>query len=126
MRKVREFRPLYRLTGVAAAVALGLILPGAVAHAQSAFGAGIKLAPNIARAEDLSAPKGGYVITNETPLYKAPTSMVSDELGVSLKVGEKPQIIAEAQAGVWLLVGKDGTGIGYISRGLACPTSICK
>ena len=126
MRKVREFRPLYRWTGAAAAIALGVVLPGAVAHAQAGFAAGLKLAPNIERAADLAPPKSQYVVTNGASLYKSPANLTSAETGIELKVGEKPQALAEALGGLWLLVGKGGTGIGYVSRGLVCPTTVCK
>lgn len=83
------------------------------------------LAPGIQAAPQYSAPQGAYVVTNGTPLFKQPAYLPGTETGAELMRGERPTVLAEAQGGLWLLIGKDGKGIGYAPRSLMCPAKLC-
>ncbi|HEY4029238.1 MAG TPA: hypothetical protein VGM25_02760 [Caulobacteraceae bacterium] len=95
--------------------------------AAPALAQGVKptLAPGIQAAPQFTAPQGPYVVTNGTPLYKVPVYMPDALTGVQLKRGDRPSVLAEAQGGLWLLIGKDGKGIGYAPRSLVCPVKLC-
>lgn len=83
------------------------------------------LAPGVQAAPQYVQPQGDYVVTNPTPLYKQPVYMSGTETGVELKRGEHPKVLAETDGGLWLLIGKDGKGIGYAPRSLMCPAKLC-
>ena len=83
------------------------------------------LAPGVTPAADLSAPATRYVVANSTPIYRTPAYDPSQETGATLKRGEHPQILGEANMGGYLLVGRGGKGIGYVSRALMCPEKLC-
>jgi hypothetical protein len=84
-----------------------------------------KLAPGVTAAPAYVAPKGGYVVTNGARLFKQPAWLPGTETGVELKRGEHPQVLAETDEGLWLLIGRGGQGIGYASRSLLCPAKTC-
>ena len=58
-------------------------------------------------------------------LFRTPAYDPAQETGAVLKRGERPQILAEANQDLWLLVGRNGRGIGYAPRSLLCPTDLC-
>jgi hypothetical protein len=84
-----------------------------------------KLGPGVTAAPAYVAPKGDYVVTNGARLFKQPAWLPGTETGVELKRGEHPQVLGETDEGLWLLIGKDGQGIGYASRSLLCPAKTC-
>lgn len=84
-----------------------------------------QLAPGIQAAPQYVAPEGDFVVANGTPLYKQPVYMADTETGVELKRGERPKVLAETDGGLWLLIGKDGKGVGYAPRSLMCPVKLC-
>jgi len=105
---------------------LGLAAAAAfVAAPALAQGVHPTLAPGIQAAPQYIAPEGDYVVTNGTPLYKQPVYMSGTETGVELKRGEHPKVLAETDGGLWLLIGKDGKGVGYAPRSLLCPAKAC-
>lgn len=84
-----------------------------------------KLAPGVTAAPAYVAPKGDYVVTNGARLFKQPAWLPGTETGVELKRGEHPQVLGETDEGLWLLIGRNGQGIGYASRSLLCPAKTC-
>jgi hypothetical protein len=83
------------------------------------------LAPGIQPAQDFSPTHSAYVVTNATPLYHSPAYGSDNTTGESLQRGARPQILGEANAGLYLLVGRAGQGIGYAPRSLLCPVELC-
>ena len=76
---------------------------------------GIRLANNI-----VPAPFGyesvttQYVIAEATPLYVSPYVFPGTVNKDTLKPGQAVDALAKAKTYDWILVGKDGIGIGYI------------
>jgi hypothetical protein len=110
-----------------ALVAAGLVVAAtaAPAHGQSGAGSPPPLAAGIRPAADWAAPKTSYVVANSTALYRAPVYDPAEDTGLALRRGERPQVLAEANQGLWLLVGRGGRGVGYAPRSLLCPTDLC-
>jgi hypothetical protein len=106
---------------LAAAATLGMAAP-ALAQPQMVHPA---LASGVVAAPAYVKPQGDYVVTNGTPLYKQPVWMPGTETGVELKRGDHPTVLGETDGGLWLLVGRGGQGVGYVSRSLTCMTKIC-
>lgn len=102
-----------------AAVAAFLATPVLAQVVHPALAAGVAVAPAYV------APRGSYLVANGTPLYRQPVWMPGAETGVELKRGEHPQVLAETDEGLWLLIGRDGQGIGYAPRSLLCPVKAC-
>ncbi len=99
-------------------------LPAWIAAAGLAQAAPV-LAPGIEPAPDMVPSSTRYVVANTTPLYRAPAYDPAQVTGETLKRGEHPQILGEANMGVYLLVGRDGKGVGYVPRSLLCPADLC-
>jgi hypothetical protein len=104
--------------GVAGLCALAA--PGLVDAANSP-----PLAPGIQPAQDFSPTHSAYVVTNATPLYRSPAYGADNTTGESLQRGARPQILGEANASLYLLIGRAGQGIGYAPRSLLCPVDLC-
>ena len=83
------------------------------------------LAPGIQAAPDFSPTHASYVVTNATPIYRSPAYGSDNTTGESLQRGARPQILGEANAGLYLLVGRAGQGVGYAPRSLLCPANLC-
>ena len=83
------------------------------------------LAANVQKAAQIDPPKTRYVVVNDTPLYSVATYDPDKLTGGTLKRGERPEVLGEASGGLWILIGKGGTGIGYASRSLLCPVDVC-
>lgn len=107
-----------RLVVLAAAAAL-------LASPALAQGVHPKLASGVTAAPSYAPSPGDYVVTNATPLYKQPAWLPGSETGVELKRGEHPQILAATDMGLWLLIGRNGQGIGYAPISLMCPAKTC-
>jgi hypothetical protein len=114
MRKAFRVSPLRR-PAITAAVAS---LAAAAAQAQP-------LAPNVQKAAQIDPPKTRYVVVEDTLLYRVPTYDPDKTTGETLKRGQRPEVLGEASDGLWILIGKGGTGIGYASRSLLCPVDLC-
>ncbi len=108
--------------GAALSALAGACLLPAIAVAQ----ASPILAPGVERAPDLKPVSTQFVVTNGTPIFRTPSYATDQETGQTLKRGERPQILGEANMGSYLLVGRDGRGVGYVPRGLLCPTAVCR
>ena len=83
------------------------------------------LAPGIQSAQDFTPTRTAYVVTNATPLYRSPAYGADNTTGEALRRGARPQILGDANAGLYLLVGRDGRGVGYAPRDLLCPAELC-
>ena len=99
--------------------AVAALLAGALASAP--VSAAAPISPKLAQGVK---PQAGYeqiterlVVANPTPIYSdiLVTSPTTGELD---KVGEPVNAIAKVKDWDWVLVGRDGVGIGYVSRDL--------
>jgi len=76
---------------------------------------------NIRLAQDVvPAPEGfetvtvKYMTVGPTDLYISPFTWAGKVLGVQLRAGQPVEVLAKPKGYDWLLVGKDGAGIGYV------------
>ncbi len=83
------------------------------------------LAAGVQPAPDFSPTHAAYVVTNATLLYRSPAYDSDNVTGETLQRGARPQILGEANAGLYLLVGRGGQGVGYAPRSLLCPIDLC-
>ncbi len=83
------------------------------------------LAAGVQPAQDFSPTHAAYVVTNATPLYRSAAYGSDNTTGETLQRGARPQILGEANAGLYLLVGRAGQGVGYAPRSLLCPVDVC-
>jgi uncharacterized protein YgiM (DUF1202 family) len=80
----------------------------------------LKLAPGVVKASGYETPSAsGYIVANSTSIYSEHVlySAVTGEL----KRGEKVPIVAKVKGWDWVLVGKDGVGIGYVPTSMVSP-----
>jgi hypothetical protein len=91
----------------------------ALAAAPAAQAVSPRLAANVKPAPAYEAVRERLVAANPTPIFSDlnPTSMSTG----TLKLDEPVQALAKVQGWDWILVGKDGVGIGYVPRALLKP-----
>ena len=104
---------------VVAALAAGQV--AITAHAADVPADSLKLAPGVAKAEGYETPATTYIVANSTNIYSGHT-FVDTKVTGELKRGERVQVLAKVKGWDWALVGKDGTGIGYVSISMLSPT----
>jgi len=103
---------------VMAAVAIGQVAP--VACAADIPADSLKLAPGVMKAEGYETPPTTYIVANSTNIY-SDHSLVGDKVTGSLKRGDRVEVLAKVKGWDWALVGRDGTGIGYVSISMLSP-----
>lgn len=103
-------------------IAAALAVVGATAPcAVSAQTVSPRLAANVKPPPaPLVRPAERLVVANPTPIF-SDLSETSTATGHLDRVGQPVQTIAEVKGWDWLLVGKDGVGIGYVPRSLLMP-----
>ena len=75
----------------------------------------IRLANNVVPAPfGYEAVTTQYVVAEPTPLYISPYIYPGTVTNEQLKPGQTVNTLAKAKGYDWILVGKDGVGIGYI------------
>jgi hypothetical protein len=80
----------------------------------------LKLAPGIVKASGYETPATSYVVANGTSIY-TDHSFYDTKVTGELKRGDKVSVLAKVKGWEWVLVGKDGTGIGYVSISMLSP-----
>src|SRR6266853_386036 len=94
---------------------LGAPLLATVAFAAATAPDNIRLANNVVPAPfGYEAVTTQYVVAEPTPLYVSPYIYPGTVNKEQLKPGQTVDILAKAKTYDWVLVGKDGVGIGYI------------
>lgn len=81
----------------------------------------LKLAPGVVKAsgyETLSA--SNYIVANSTNIFSDHAFYGNNVTG-ELKRGEKPEVLAKVKGWEWVLIGKQGTGIGYVATSMLSP-----
>jgi hypothetical protein len=108
---------LLRITAVFAAA----LLVNAAAFAADISADNIKLAPGVAKAaEGYEAPATTYIVANGTHIY-SDHSFFDAKVTGELKRGDGVHVMAKVKGWDWVLVGKDGTGIGYVTISMLSP-----
>lgn len=108
-------------TSIAAGLtALGLAAALA-ASAAAAPGPAPRLAPGVTPAPTGYGPvTGKWVVANPTPIFPD-LNETGKALGQTGPIGAPVDALAKVNGWDWLLVGKDGVGIGYVPMALLKP-----
>jgi microcystin degradation protein MlrC len=96
------------------------VLTGAAAFAADIPANSLKLAPGVAKAQGYETVTTTYVVANPTDIYSDHAFYDTKVMG-QLQRGEKVDALAKVKGWEWVLVGKDGTGIGYVSISMLSP-----
>jgi hypothetical protein len=121
--------PFGAVTIVSAAVTAA-VLNVAAAFAADISAESLKLATGVAKAPGYETPDTQYIVANPTSIYSDhynPTSIYSDHYFTGTKVtgelkrGDHVQALAKVKGWDWVLVGKGGTGIGYVATSMLSP-----
>jgi uncharacterized protein YgiM (DUF1202 family) len=81
----------------------------------------LKLAPGVVKApEGYETPATTYIVANGTNVYSGHAFYDTKVTG-ELKRGDHVDVLAKVKGWEWVLVGKDGTGIGYVSISMLSP-----
>lgn len=100
-----------------------MVLTAAAALAADVSPDSLKFAPGVTKAmEGFETPATTYVVAN-------PTNVFSDHFYYDTKVtgelkrGERVQALAKVKGYDWVLIGRNGTGIGYVPISMLAPES---
>jgi len=107
------------VTMISAALTV-VLLTLAAAFAADVSPASLKLAPGVVKAPAYEAPVTSYIVANPTSVY-SDHYFVDTKVTGELKRGERVEALAKVKNWDWLLVGKSGTGIGYVSISMLSP-----
>jgi hypothetical protein len=81
----------------------------------------LKLAPGVVKAEGYETPVATYIVANGTNVY-SDHSFYDTKVTGELRRGDHVDVLAKVKGWEWVLVGKGGTGIGYVSISMLSPT----
>ena len=110
-----------RVLGVSLAFAAAMSLAG-VSWAADIPADSVKLAPGVVKAmEGYEMSPASYVDANPTDIYSDHYFYNSKVTG-SLKRGDKVDVLAKVKGWDWVLVGRNGTGIGYVAISMLSPS----
>ena len=108
------------LSGFLGGVVLGPFLAVAVFAADISADS-LKLAPGVTRApEGYEMPATTYVVANPTSVFNNHFYYDSKVTG-DLKRGERVEALAKVKGYDWILVGRNGMGIGYVPISMLAP-----
>lgn len=113
-----------RIWRIASLVLVIVMLPSAQfpALAQSASPNAILLAEDLVPAPDgYEIVTAKYVTAKPTDLYISPFLWAGKVMGVRLNAGQQIEVLAKPKGYDWLLVGKNGAGIGYVPMSALSP-----
>ena len=80
----------------------------------------LKFAPDVVKAPGYETPATNYIVANSTNVY-SDHSFYGTKVTGELKRGEHVDALAKVKGWDWMLVGKNGTGIGYVSISMLSP-----
>lgn len=81
----------------------------------------LKLAPGVTKApEGFETPPATYIVANPTSIFNNHFYYDTKVTG-ELKRGEHVQALAKVKGYDWVLVGKNGMGIGYVPISMLAP-----
>ena len=114
--------PCYRWMG---SVAFILVLSVAALFAEAGQAAdvtGIRLADDVVPAPDgYEAVTAKYIVAKPTDIYISPFIWGGKVLGIHVNAGQPVEVLARPKGYDWLLVGKNGEGIGYVPISVLSP-----
>jgi hypothetical protein len=120
-RHARNWLQFLAVTAVSAAATV-LVLTTVSAFAADVSADSLKLAPGVIKAPEgfETSPVQTYVVANPTSIFGNHFYYDSKVTG-ELKLGEKVQPLAKVKGYDWVLVGKNGQGIGYVPISMLAP-----
>jgi uncharacterized protein YgiM (DUF1202 family) len=81
----------------------------------------IKLAPGVTKApEGYETPTTTYIVANGTNIY-SDHALFDTKVTGQLTRGQHVDVLAKVKGWDWVLIGKDGTGIGYVTISMLSP-----
>jgi uncharacterized protein YgiM (DUF1202 family) len=81
----------------------------------------LKLAPGVVKSPAYETPPApSYIVANGTNIFSDHAFYGTNVTG-ELKRGEKPEVLAKVKGWEWVLIGKQGTGIGYVATSMLSP-----
>jgi hypothetical protein len=81
----------------------------------------LKLALGVVKASGYETPPASnYIVANSTNIFSDHAFYGNNVTG-ELKRGEKPDVLAKVKGWEWVLIGKQGTGIGYVATSMLSP-----
>jgi hypothetical protein len=80
----------------------------------------LKVAPGVVVAPGYETPATSYIVANTTSIY-SDLAVYGTNVTGELKRGEKVEALAKVKGWEWLLVGRQGTGIGYVPISMLAP-----
>jgi hypothetical protein len=113
---VRDLCSLARL----AAVTIATIFGSPAAFAADISPDSLKFAAGVMKAPAYETPATNYIVANSTNVYSDRWFYDTKVMG-ELKRGEPVDVLAKVKGWEWVLVGKDGTGIGYVPISMLSP-----
>ena len=81
------------------------------------------LANNVRRAMAYEAPAAQYIVANGTNIYSNHVVYGSTVVG-ELQRGDRVEALAKVQGYDWILVGRNGQGIGYVPISMLSPANL--
>jgi hypothetical protein len=108
--------------GAKAMSATVIFAPFAIAAALAAdvSADSLKFAPDVVKAPGYETTSTNYIVANPTSIY-SDHSFYQTKVTGELKRGEHVDALAKVKGYDWLLVGKNGTGVGYVSISMLSP-----
>ena len=107
------------VTAMTAAVT-AMLLNISAAFAADISADSLKFGPNVVKAPGYETLATTYIVANPTSVY-SDHSFYGTQVTGELKRGEHVNVLAKVKGWDWVLVGKDGTGIGYVSISMLSP-----
>ncbi len=107
---------------IASASAALALLGVAIAVAADISPDSLKLAPGVVKAPGYETAPNNYIVANGTNVF-SDHSFYGTKVTGELKRGDHVDALAKVKGWDWVLVGKDGTGIGYVSTSMLAPAN---
>ena len=120
-RHARNWLEFLAVTAASAAATV-MVLSSVSAFAADVAADSLKFAPGVIKASEgfETPPVQTYVVANPTSVFGNHFYYDSKVTG-ELKLGEKVQPLAKVKGYDWVLVGKNGQGIGYVPISMLAP-----
>jgi hypothetical protein len=81
----------------------------------------LNLAPGVVKASGYETPPvSNHIVANSTNIF-SDHAFYGNNITGELKRGERPEMLAKAKGWEWVLIGKQGTGIGYVATSMLSP-----
>jgi hypothetical protein len=80
----------------------------------------LKIAPGVVVDSGYETPATSYIVANSTNIY-SDHAVYGGKVTGELKRGEKVEALAKVKGWEWLLVGRQGIGIGYVPISMLAP-----